>query len=372
MNGMEVSVIIPTKNRRLLLEAAVQSVRAQTVGNWELIVVDDYSLDHTCEFVRHIGSADARVRLLRSKRGCSAGAPACRNVGFGEASGEYVLFLDSDDGLSRTCLEERLAAMISRPELDFGVFPCHLFREIPENASLLWNLDTGNDDIDRFLELDVPWNTSSVLWRRSALLRLGPWDENLKSWQDWEFHLRALVCGLTYERFPLGTSYWRMPHGHTVGKQSASPGHLRSHERLLRGVHGMLDARDLLNPARRLRVAGLYFWMAKKWIANKRLDDALRVWSQCRETNLIDLKVYREGQMHLISRHYAVLRNATGSYLELRWPELLMLRPSPTFRRVRIGEAPGGPHAPASSKRSLSRDSPVHLLDEVRLAKAGL
>ena len=89
---IRVSVITPTRNRADLLVHAIESVRAQTLEAWELIVVDDGSTDHTAEAVRGIG--DPRVVYLRST---GSGCSAARNLGMQRARGEFIAFLDDDD-----------------------------------------------------------------------------------------------------------------------------------------------------------------------------------------------------------------------------------------------------------------------------------
>jgi glycosyltransferase involved in cell wall biosynthesis len=86
----DVSVVIPTWNRRTLLEAAVESVRCQTVSVRDLIVVDDGSTDGTQEWCR----AQHDIVLLSTFR---AGPAAARNLGAYFAHGKWVAFLDSDD-----------------------------------------------------------------------------------------------------------------------------------------------------------------------------------------------------------------------------------------------------------------------------------
>lgn len=88
-----VSAVIPTYNRLPLLMQAVESVRAQTFGDWELIVADDGSTDGSAEAVDGLG--DPRIRVLRLPH---TGRPAAaRNAGLAAARGEWVAFLDSDD-----------------------------------------------------------------------------------------------------------------------------------------------------------------------------------------------------------------------------------------------------------------------------------
>lgn len=85
------SVVIPTYNRAALLRRALGSVWRQTFTDFEVIVVDDGSIDGTVEYLRTLGG---RVRWLSQP---NAGPGAARNLGARAASGEYVAFLDSDD-----------------------------------------------------------------------------------------------------------------------------------------------------------------------------------------------------------------------------------------------------------------------------------
>jgi glycosyltransferase involved in cell wall biosynthesis len=102
-----VSAIIPTYDRLPLLMQAVESVRAQTFGDWELIVADDGSTDGSAEAVEALG--DPRVRVLRLPHTGSAGA--VRSAGVAASGGEWLVFLDSDDVWLPRRLELQLAAV---------------------------------------------------------------------------------------------------------------------------------------------------------------------------------------------------------------------------------------------------------------------
>lgn len=109
VNGMDqifCSVIIPVYNVREYLEQCVQSVLAQTDGQFELILVDDGSTDGSDAICDRYAVRDARVRVLHQKNG---GHTSARNAGLRAAQGEYVAFMDSDDwvdcGLLADCLE---------------------------------------------------------------------------------------------------------------------------------------------------------------------------------------------------------------------------------------------------------------------------
>lgn len=106
-----VSVIIPTYNRAALLPRAVESVLAQSRGDFEVLIVDDCSADDTPAVAA--GFADPRVRYFRheTNRGLSAGV----NTGIANARGEFIALLEDDDELTPNSLADRMAVFESAP-----------------------------------------------------------------------------------------------------------------------------------------------------------------------------------------------------------------------------------------------------------------
>ena len=90
-----VSVVVPAWNAAATLAAAVASVRAQTLGDWEMIVVDDASTDGTLGLARALAAAEPRLRVLARAR--NGGAAAARNAAIRASRGRLVAFLDADD-----------------------------------------------------------------------------------------------------------------------------------------------------------------------------------------------------------------------------------------------------------------------------------
>ena len=103
----KVSVIVPTHNRADLLPRAVDSVLAQTYGDYEMVIVDDCSSDNTQDVIA--GFSDPRIRSFRHDR--NRGQSAAINTGIAHARGEYIGFLDDDDEWLPTKLEGQVALL---------------------------------------------------------------------------------------------------------------------------------------------------------------------------------------------------------------------------------------------------------------------
>jgi glycosyltransferase involved in cell wall biosynthesis len=194
-----VSVIIPTFNRGELLVHALASLREQTVHDWEAVVVDDGSVDNTAELMTDLMAGEPRISLLHRTR-APKGAGTCRNVGLAAARGEYVIFLDSDDVLGSTCLENRIRVMKQHPKAGFAVYPALLFREELDDMMLLWNVNSDEPDLRRFLRGDSVWAMNGPIWRRVFLAGFGGCDEQLTCWQDVDLSIHSLLLRPEYIR----------------------------------------------------------------------------------------------------------------------------------------------------------------------------
>jgi teichuronic acid biosynthesis glycosyltransferase TuaG len=102
-----VSVIMPAYNAGPFIEEAIASVAAQTITDWELIVIDDCSPDNTRQIIAGLAEKDARIRLLAND--VNMGVAKTRNRGMDLCRGRYVAFLDSDDYWKPRMLEKMIA-----------------------------------------------------------------------------------------------------------------------------------------------------------------------------------------------------------------------------------------------------------------------
>jgi len=313
------SIVIPAHNRSDLFSPLVDSLLAQSFADWEAVVVDDGSATDHFAAIQHSCARDGRIRLIR-RADTASGAPASRNRGFREARGELIVFLDSDDALAPESLAERARAMDAHPAIDFGVFLCRLFRHTPGDMDLLHSGATDRDDLTRYLLLDIPWQTTGPTWRRAALERLGPWIEDLPSWQDWEFHIRALRRGFRYARFLGGLCHWRIPGGESIGIESLKPAHFDAQERVAFRVAEDLRSDGLLPPERLHAIAGTILSIGIRRVQARDRAGALAAWRQAREAGLITSAQHLAGCVVLWLHRVPVAGRVWRVFIRKVWP----------------------------------------------------
>lgn len=118
MNGTahpKISAIITCFNQQEWVGEAIESVRAQSFGDWECIVVDDGSTDDTAKLVQSICELDSRIQLISQN---NTGVSGARNTGFIASHGEFLQFLDGDDWLRSGKFELQLLHFQRDPEID--------------------------------------------------------------------------------------------------------------------------------------------------------------------------------------------------------------------------------------------------------------
>jgi glycosyltransferase involved in cell wall biosynthesis len=112
-----VSVVMPFFNEERYLEEAVQSVRDQTLADWELILVDDGSTDQSSMIARNLSAQDGRIRYVDHPGHENRGRSASRNVGVAHADAPYIAFLDADDVSLPSKLAEQVDLLESMPDV---------------------------------------------------------------------------------------------------------------------------------------------------------------------------------------------------------------------------------------------------------------
>lgn len=194
-----VSIVIPVYNRRNVVKIMIDSIFQQEYEKWELILVDDGSVDGTYEMLEEYKNKDDRVILIERNR-LPSGAQTCRNIGLEMAKGEFVVFFDSDDYVQSYCLKQRIKYMSLYSNVDFLVFPAQEFSEIIGDRLRFWGQSVKEDVLSLFLESFIPISGWTNMYRTNSLKRKGVlWDEKLKSKQDVDFNIQNILKGLRFE-----------------------------------------------------------------------------------------------------------------------------------------------------------------------------
>ena len=180
-----ISVVIPAYNAAKTISETIDSVRRQTFTDFELIVINDGSSDHTAELVNAV--ADDRLQLFSYENG---GLPVARNRGIDRASGEFIAFLDADDLWTPDKLELQLEALQKHPKAGVAYsWTTHM----SQDGKVFYASSSVSFEGDVYSELLVSnflTNGSNPLIRRSAIESVGGFDPSLASAEDWEYWLR--------------------------------------------------------------------------------------------------------------------------------------------------------------------------------------
>lgn len=201
-----VSVIIPTYNRACDLKRALDSVQAQTITNWEVLVIDNNSQDNTDEIVA--GYRDSRIKLLKINN--DGVVAASRNLGIHQAQGQYIAFLDSDDWW----MSDKLSLSIDAMNAGFDVVYHDLFLIKKPSQKLLIKV-TNSRELNRPVLKDLLFNgnclpNSSVVVRKLLLEKIGGLseDEDLIGCEDYDAWLRISQLTEKFKKIPFTLGYY--------------------------------------------------------------------------------------------------------------------------------------------------------------------
>jgi glycosyltransferase involved in cell wall biosynthesis len=194
LDKRKVSIIIPVFNRPDLLKETLASIAGQSYRNWECIVVDDRSTENTAQVVRNFQNEDNRFRFVVRDPSQKKGANTCRAMGFSQATGEYVKFVDSDDTLDPQIITMQVEAIERGYD---GVF-CNCAVLDHAMAMIIkksWRpiFYSDKDLVVPYLKGQVGWPNGCGLFRKEKITRLAPFSEDIQNSQEWIFHLKVIT-----------------------------------------------------------------------------------------------------------------------------------------------------------------------------------
>jgi glycosyltransferase involved in cell wall biosynthesis len=180
-----VSIIIPVYNRPKMLGEAVDSVLMQTWRPLEIIIVDDGSTDDTRKAAAELSVRNPEtVRVLHQK---NAGPGRARQTGFEASRGEFIQFLDSDDLLLPNKFELQVSGL--RGDAEAGISYGRTYVRVNGERFPHWSGEKHREIFPALLTKRL-WHTSAPLYRRNALVKVGPWPDG-RWMEDLEFDAQA-------------------------------------------------------------------------------------------------------------------------------------------------------------------------------------
>jgi len=190
-----VSIVIPIYNAQLTLERCLASVKRQSYKNFEVIMINDGSSDHSLQICLKYTNLDPRFKLLNKE---NSGVSNSRNLGMAMAKGKYIQFLDSDDWITKEATESLVtAAEVTNCELVIsGFYRVIGKKSYPKGQIKLSKCLTRQEFAEYMMEAPANFYYG-VLWNK--LFRLDiirkhdlKCDEDLNWCEDFQFNLEYL------------------------------------------------------------------------------------------------------------------------------------------------------------------------------------
>lgn len=201
------SVVIPAYNSATTIAQTLESLQAQTVPDWEAIVVNDGSTDETASIINQFAQQDARIRLINLPH---QGVCTARNEGIRLTQADWLLFLDADDWIAATYMEKMLGKLADYPDSD--VIHCSSVRVAADGTFY------GEKHVplaaDLFPELAryCPFSINACIVRKSLVLALDGFDSFFFNNQDWDLWQRIARTGAQFVAVPEVLAFYRMRH----------------------------------------------------------------------------------------------------------------------------------------------------------------
>lgn len=204
-----ISVLLPAFNALATLPRAVASIRAQTFTDWELLVVDDGSMDGTTEWLRAQAAGEPRMKVISQPHG---GIVAALNHGLATARGEFIARMDADDESLPERLAEQVALLDAQPDIGVVGSLVEFAGDRAVSQGYALHVDWLNTiispeqiSLNRFVE--SPFAHPSVMFRRELVARHGNYREGDFP-EDYELWLRWLAADVRMAKTPRVLLRW--------------------------------------------------------------------------------------------------------------------------------------------------------------------
>lgn len=210
MSDPTVSILIPVRNEEQFLKEAIDSIRAQTFKDWELVAVDDGSTDGTAGILATAATTDKRIKVLQSS---GNGLVQALNLGLKECRGAYIARMDGDDISHPERLARQMEVFAGDPEIGLVAASFRHFPRADLKIGMLgyekWqNSLIEHDAIIADLYVESPFVHPGVMFRKKIIDRLGGYRD--MGWaEDYDLWLRMAGCGVRFTKTAKPLIFWR-------------------------------------------------------------------------------------------------------------------------------------------------------------------
>lgn len=272
---MKLSIIIPTFNRRELLASALESALQDSQLDLEVLVVDDGSSDDTEHFIAGLKTRLAqsdRKSTLKYLRQPNQGAPVARNLGVEHATGDFILFMDSDDLPSM----EGLQAVMAQAEKGDADYLHAKVQVVDDRGRPLQRPPIGDEYEDSGHGLMAyTWHTMGAVYSRKCVERVGPWATSLIGSQDWEYQVRVKLLGGKGVFVDAVVGYWRQHDNQRLGTKTFRPEYVKSVQEACKLIIANAEKANRCDEVLRTRIAKRLLVHAAEWGAHGFTNDNL-------------------------------------------------------------------------------------------------
>lgn len=212
MSKTLISIIIPTYNRAKVIEETLASIVKQTYTNWECIIIDDGSTDHTEQIISNYLVKDQRIRFFKRSIDRPKGANACRNQGLEYSKGEYVQFFDSDDLMHPDKIKVKLnLALKFKADIiidDHSSDLTSISKSITNIDELKFKTFQSSNFYMDFILNKVTLITNDVMLRKE-IIKKNRFDERLQKGQEFDFLVRIFNQNINFCIVHENLTYYR-------------------------------------------------------------------------------------------------------------------------------------------------------------------
>lgn len=187
--GKLVSIVLPTYNGARTVCMSIDSVLSQTYTNWELIIVDDCSVDDTFEIVDRYSRMDERITVIHNEQ--NQNLPTALNTGFDHAKGEYLTWTSDDNAYLNNAIGVMAEHLDNAPGVDMVYSDMEM---VDENGEMIRHFQAGEPG-------ELRWHNmigACFMYRKGLASKIGQYDADMFMAEDYEYWIRAYLNGTLF------------------------------------------------------------------------------------------------------------------------------------------------------------------------------